>query len=79
MQRLCIYTRTILKLRYGIGVGSDELDLRILGTWFFWILAMKFLNYFLSIMKIGDRFQGPFTNVISLPLNKILQFSLNDS
>jgi hypothetical protein len=67
MQRLCIYTRTILKLRYGIGVGSDELDLRILGTWFFWI------------MKMGDRFQGPFTNVISLPLNKILQFSLNDS
>jgi hypothetical protein len=40
---------------------------------------MKFLNYFWNITKIGDRFPGPFTNVVSLLVNKILQFSLSDS
>jgi hypothetical protein len=39
---------------------------------------MKFLDHFWSIIKIGDRFPSPLTNVVSLPLNKILQFFLND-
>jgi hypothetical protein len=36
---------------------------------------MKFLKHFWSMTKIGNRFPGPFTNVVCLPLNKILQQS----
>jgi hypothetical protein len=39
---------------------------------------MKFLDHFWSITKIGDKFPSPFTNVVSLPLNKILQFASSD-
>jgi hypothetical protein len=35
---------------------------------------MKFLNHFWSISIIGDMFPGPFINVVSMPLNKILSF-----
>jgi hypothetical protein len=74
-----ICTYTISKLRYGAGVGPDISDLRIFGNWFFGISAMKFLDHLWNITKIGDRFLSPFTNIVSLPLNKIFQFSLNDS
>jgi hypothetical protein len=78
MQCFCICICSILKLKYGADVGLDVLDIGILGTWLFWILVMKFLDHFWSIIKIGDRFPSPLTNVVSLPLNKILQFFLND-
>ena len=74
---ICIYT--ILRLRYGVSIDPNVLNLRILGTWLFRISAMKFLNHFWKMTKIGNRFPNPFTNFISLPLNKILQLSLNDS
>jgi hypothetical protein len=76
---LCICSYTILKLIYGVGVDSDVLDLHIFEIWLFWISAMKFLNHFWNITKIGNRFIGSFINVVSLPLNKILRFSLGDS
>jgi hypothetical protein len=80
MQRLCICTCTILKLRYGASVGPDVLDLCILGIWLFLNISDEILESFLEHYKDWEnKFPGPFTSVISLPLNKILQLSSNDS
>ncbi len=53
------------------GVDPDMLDSNIFGTWFCWVLTMKFVDHFGSISKISSRFPSSFAYVITLPMYKI--------
>ena len=50
------------------------LDLNIPKTWLSRILAMEFLNHFKNVGKISSRFPSPFTDLITVSMDKILQF-----
>ncbi len=42
------------------GVDPNMLDSNIFGTWFCWVLTMKFVDHFGSISKISSRFPSSF-------------------
>ncbi len=53
------------------GVDPDMLDSNIFGTWFCWVLTMKFVDHFGSISKISNRFPSSLAYFIALPMYKI--------
>ena len=50
------------------------LDSNILKAWLVRVLAMELLKHLDSVDKVDSRFPSPFTNFVTLPTNKILQF-----
>ena len=79
IQYFYIGTCISAKIEFDIGVSPDVLDSNILEAWFVQVLVTELLNHFKSINKIGNRFLGPFTHFVILPLNKILQFFTIDT
>ena len=50
------------------------LDSNILEAWFVWVLAMELLKHLKSVDKVGSKFPSPFTDFVTLPMNKIFLF-----
>ena len=65
----CIGTCISAKIGFDANVDLDVLDSNILETWILHILAMKLLNHFISVGKIGSRIPSLFTDFLILPMD----------
>ncbi len=70
-QKLKILLQEVHVIFTWCGVDLDMLDSNIFGTWFCWVLTMKFVDHFGSISKISSRFPSSLAYFIALPMYKI--------